>query len=50
MLEPGVLLQQNDASIRQSRRQRNGKVKNEISKMWNCRFAAETSSILHFAL
>jgi hypothetical protein len=33
MLEPGVLLQQNDVSIRQSRRRRNAKVKNEISKM-----------------
>jgi hypothetical protein len=30
--------------------ERNAKVKNEISKMWNCRFAAVTSSILHFAL
>jgi hypothetical protein len=31
-------------------RVRNAKVKNEISKMRNCRFAAVTSSILHFAL
>jgi hypothetical protein len=29
---------------------KNAKVKNEISKLWNCRPAAMTSSILHFAL